>query len=161
MDEKFSKKYFLLKIGVIFLTVLILALWIFNLRNIWSAEREEATPDENQEWQELKVSLDKTLIDIKGQLDSLQNNKEIEKRNADQVLLSDVLKETEKRAAVLASSTTAASVATSSGAVATTTAPEKNKITNCPEYIDCMPTIGAARPCEIPAGCEGITQIAY
>jgi hypothetical protein len=32
---------------------------------------------------------------------------------------------------------------------------------NCPKYIDCMPTIGAAKSCVVPLGCEGITIIAY
>ncbi len=31
----------------------------------------------------------------------------------------------------------------------------------CPEYINCMPTIGEARPCVIPPGCEEKTLIAY
>lgn len=36
---------------------------------------------------------------------------------------------------------------------------------DCPEYIDCMPKIvepgEKATPCQIPVGCEGITEIAY
>jgi len=33
---------------------------------------------------------------------------------------------------------------------------------NCPDYINCMPTIGGpARNCAIPPGCEGITQIVW
>ncbi len=39
------------------------------------------------------------------------------------------------------------------------------KQTTCPEYIDCMPKIvesgEKATPCQIPVGCEGITNIAY
>lgn len=37
---------------------------------------------------------------------------------------------------------------------------EKNK-KNCPEYINCMPQVGAMVNCTIPLGCEDITQIAY
>lgn len=36
------------------------------------------------------------------------------------------------------------------------------KNSNCPEWINCMPTSdGGARSCQVPPGCEGITQIAY
>ncbi len=38
--------------------------------------------------------------------------------------------------------------------------PPKN-LNNCPAYINCMPTIGVARPCVIPPGCEEFTQIVY
>ncbi|MDI3496288.1 MAG: hypothetical protein PWQ35_309 [Patescibacteria group bacterium] len=44
---------------------------------------------------------------------------------------------------------------------ATATSSEEIKKANCPEWINCMPTVGEARPCQIPLGCEGITQIAY
>lgn len=33
---------------------------------------------------------------------------------------------------------------------------------NCPEYINCMPTVGEpARSCAIPPGCEEITQVVW
>ena len=35
------------------------------------------------------------------------------------------------------------------------------KNNNCPAYINCMPTIGEARSCQVPPGCEGVTVIAY
>jgi hypothetical protein len=41
--------------------------------------------------------------------------------------------------------------------------PEKN-ILNCPKWINCMPgpsADGKAKSCNIPKGCESITQIAY
>ncbi|MDD2354072.1 MAG: hypothetical protein PHH52_01325 [Patescibacteria group bacterium] len=43
----------------------------------------------------------------------------------------------------------------------TASSSEEIKRNNCPEWINCMPTVGEARPCQIPPGCEGITQIAY
>jgi hypothetical protein len=161
MDEKIQKKYLLLKVGVISLAILILALWAFNLKNVWLADQKLAPSENNEEWADLKTSLDKTLVNVKSQVDNIQKTKEAAKKTADQALLTGLLEETEKRASAIASSTVATSSATSSNVTATTTPSPVGSTNNCPEYIDCMPTIGATRPCQIPVGCEGITQIAY
>jgi hypothetical protein len=36
-----------------------------------------------------------------------------------------------------------------------------NQSRNCPKYIDCMPGPGRSAACEIPKGCENITEVAY
>lgn len=33
--------------------------------------------------------------------------------------------------------------------------------TKCPEWINCMPSPDRREPCQVPVGCDGITQIAY
>jgi hypothetical protein len=37
----------------------------------------------------------------------------------------------------------------------------KTDISRCPEWINCMPSPGMNNKCEIPKGCEDITQIAW
>ncbi|MFA5754736.1 MAG: hypothetical protein WC905_05355, partial [Patescibacteria group bacterium] len=76
-------------------------------------------------------------------------------------LLGDLIEETEK----IASSSIDLPFLGTSTPSATGTSPLVNppdiKNANCPAYVNCMPTIGESRPCQIPAGCEGITKIAY
>lgn len=167
MAEERQKKIFLLRVIIASATVLIFALWLINLRNV-SRYASENAPDEDEGWAQLRTDLNETLGDIQGQLDKVKADQSAQTKEESEAILSGVLAETGKAAASLATSTAIATstIAATSTVAATGTLPvagpetPKEKI-GCPEYIDCMPTIGAARPCIVPAGCEGITTIAY
>jgi len=165
--ENERKKIILIQIVAAVLALLILALWIFNLKNVWREERRLSVTDDNQSWQNIKADLSKTLTDLKTQLDQLNQNKQAQDQAKNNAFLNNLLEETKKLASTTAATSTATSTltATTTPSDATTTLPAATttavKRQDCPAYIDCMPSIGKAKPCRIPPGCEGITQIAY
>ena len=138
-EEKINKNIFrdkeilIMRIGVIALTVIIILLWTVNQKNVWR----------NNNNSEVEISNDIIKIFQESEPEfeegkEILNNGNIDKRleNDAGKLLEDVMREADKRA-------------TSTGFI------------NCPEWINCMPTIGEARSCVIPLGCEDITKIAY
>lgn len=175
MNDERQKRVFLLRVGVVGLAILILILWIFNLKNVWRAGSEAVRENSSNEWATLKADLDKTLTDAKSQLGQIKKIKEDKGEAAGNTLIADLLKETEKLASSTATAastgtdiingTTTGLITTTSPLMATGTKTAEIKPKNCPEYINCMPTIvetrGEARSCVIPVGCEGITQIVY
>ncbi|MFA5886775.1 MAG: hypothetical protein WC863_03265 [Patescibacteria group bacterium] len=168
MAEKRQVKVMVLKIiGALFIFSLLI-IWCFNLKNLWLANdyREGAAgTSKNQEWANLRNSLSDTLNGVADQLKILEKNRNIEnntvKNNlAGKQLLANLLQETNK----LVPSTTKSNLpplASSSDGIKPASSSLVNKKQNCPTYINCMPTIGFSRPCQIPVGCEGITVIAY
>jgi len=123
MNDERQKKFFLMKMAVAGLAILILALWAFNLKNVWLADKEIAATNNSQEWVDLKENLNKTLVDVKDQLKNVQKTKDDAEQTANQALLADVLKETGQKVSALASSTatTTDNSSTSSPAVTATT----------------------------------------
>ena len=160
MDENQKKKILIVQIVAAILTLLILIVWIINLKNVWKMEKNLAVSDNNQEWADLKNELDQTLASLKSEVEQINQARQKQEDAKNEGLLSNLLTETKK----LASTSSSTVVATSSLATSTpitTSTPAHLKRPGCPEYINCMPTIGEARSCQIPVGCEGITVIAY
>jgi len=161
MEEERQKKIFLMKVGIGFLMVLLITLWVFNLKNVWrgpEASIDNQPVSTSSEWLKIKADLTKTISELSVRLDKIETKKQAAQEIASSSLIQELIKEAERLATSSASSTGA----TSSLEVATSTVVNPSiKNNNCPAYINCMPTIGEARPCQIPAGCEGVTQIAY
>lgn len=112
MESEQQKKIFLIKVGVISLTALILILWIFNLPNVWHDDQKyAATGSQNDEWQQLKTDLDKTLASLNelNQRAASQTNITAIAGNA---MLSDVLTGAKKLASTTAATTTIKAVVT-------------------------------------------------
>ncbi|PKM87726.1 hypothetical protein CVU83_02675 [Candidatus Falkowbacteria bacterium HGW-Falkowbacteria-2] len=166
-----AKKIKLLKIGVWTFSVLLLAVWIISLRFSVGSSAPATNEDVNA-WQTeftetigiIRQGLDEageediassTEITEQGRefIEELKNDVENIKpivTSGDDVASSSadsILDDLERR--LNASSTP---IYTPEVVI-----PKKS----CPEYINCMPTIGEARPCIIPPGCENYTQIAY
>lgn len=148
-----------LLVGVIALAIVFL--WLANLKNVWRPMRETA---DNESWQEIKAIINEPPSE-KFQLPSLPSLEEnqngdnqniddeeqgdgalVEEANAEQrqlqeetdALLEELLEEANRRA-----------IQSRTGVV-------------CPEWVNCMPNFdGQVRPCQIPPGCEGITQVTY
>jgi len=168
MDEDQKKKLTIMRAGVIIVMVLVLGLWFFNLRGSLRESKEKmANSSDNVQWQEMKAQLAQTLEETKASLNEMK--KEAEDNAAKEAannLLDGLAEETGKMASSSNNSAGAAATTTATGTsaiIGTSSAPviSIGAGVDCPAYINCMPTIGAARPCQIPAGCEGITQIAY
>ncbi len=143
MDTEKRKKLFLLWISVLSISLLVLIIWIMNMRQELIKIREESNNNNTEEIEDLKddfssffEKLNKEVNRIKGKVPS---EEELEKdaTNEDQVI---------------------------------STSSEENLVDNdnsvvenndCPAYINCMPMIGETSSCVIPPGCEGITIPVY
>ncbi|MFA5024570.1 MAG: hypothetical protein WC523_06485 [Patescibacteria group bacterium] len=162
MESERQKKLFIVKVGVSALMILIVILWIFNLKNVWRTNQEINNTGTSTNWSQLKNDLDKALVEVNTRLNKIEGDKKAATEAAGASLIKELINKTEQLATSTATSTTAATTATEANATSTEATTSKTiKNNNCPAYINCMPTIGEARPCQIPAGCEGITQIAY
>jgi len=157
MNDEKQKKVFLMKIGVSFFVILLVIVWVLNFKNIWQFKPNDLAPESKGEWTEIKTNIDQALSEINGRLDQIkEEKKEFDAKNLQEQELSeaafiqDLIKETEKFAS-----------STPENSNSTTTLPIIKSNPSCPAFINCMPSIGEARSCQIPAGCEGITQIAY
>jgi len=153
MNDNEKKKIFMMRviIGGIFFVVLIL--WAFNLKNVWQSGRQ-ASPSAS-EWLDLKQELTQTLDEVQVKLNQIKADQAIADKKAGDKLASGILADAARKTA----SSSLADMATSSPNVIASSSPVVSG--GCPEYIDCMPTVGAPKPCVVPPGCEGITLIAY
>ena len=176
MDEKQKEKTLFIKIIVGGLALVILVLWIFNLKNVWRTDKELAAANDNKQWVNLKNDLDKTLTDVKKQLNQIDKSKKDQAaqehlfsgpppflRRLEESLAKKIREEealAKKNATSSVANATSSPISTSSP-IASTSPIVQDKIKNCPAYINCMPMLDMERPCNIPVGCEGITTIAY
>ncbi len=136
---------------VITLAILIFAFWAYNLQNVW-----QSNSGSNVNLNVVKEEINESLNELE---DKLEENSRL-KDDASE-MLNELIEEAQKSATSSEESlpATPESATTTPDFPATTTAPNINN--NCPEWINCMPSIGEPRSCQIPVGCEGITQIAY
>ncbi|HBA36553.1 TPA: hypothetical protein DCZ15_01610 [Candidatus Falkowbacteria bacterium] len=141
MADDHQKKNLLMWVVVIGLTVLILAVWFFNLKNIWRANTGAIVDVDDSEWQKFKMEWRQATEGIGENLETFQPES------------TSTPLEMEREEAIPISESPADTIILE---------PSKPAPTNCPEYINCMPTVGTEpRPCNIPPGCEDITVIAY
>ncbi len=140
-----SKKKQMLWPLVIILAALIFAFWAYNLKNVWPSSSNKDV-DLGIVKEEINASL--------GELEKkLEENSQL-KDDAGE-MLNELIEEVEESA----SSSEEIMLPVTPEMPEMPIAPDIN--TNCPEWINCMPSIGEPRPCQIPVGCEEITQIAY
>ena len=159
MNESEKKKIFIMRVVVGSVAFIILILWAFNLKNVWQDARRDKKS--SAEWANLKNDLEKALDEAKDKMDKIEADREAAAKKTGDQFLSGLMEEAAKNAsssAALATSSPLQATSTPGSAPASSTPKD---MANCPPYIDCMPTIGAAKPCVIPPGCEGITIIAY
>lgn len=158
MEDERRKKILMMRIGVITIIAIIFFLWAYNLKNIWRPiiSDNSGANSGNSELSKFKSDINNQMTEINRRLSAISQSKQEAKNQAGEELLNNLLRETDK-----ISTSTSTSTATSTATSTSTSTSPGLKNTGCPAYINCMPTIGAARPCKIPAGCEGITVIAY
>jgi cell division protein FtsB len=164
-EEERRKKLVLVKILVASLAVVIFLFWFLNLKNVLKMNNlQSKESSEAAKWAELKQEIGNSLNDVTKKLDDQEQQAQL-KENVNGIL-NGVMEEAGKAASSSEATSSEADLNASSTIITdpgtASSSPESpNKNVNCPSYIDCMPTIGEAKPCQIPAGCEGITQIAY
>lgn len=163
MKANDKKNKFMIRTAVGIVIFIILILWAVNLKNVWEYNQEQDTPSSAQ-WVSLKSNLEKSLDEAKNRLDQIKDNKAEQEKQAGANFLTGLLKNVDNRASSSAAiATSSAMTATSSNeisAVGPSSATSSDSL-NCPAYIDCMPSVGDAKDCTVPAGCEDITLIAY
>lgn len=139
MEENKGRKKIIMKIGVISIMVLIFIFWTFNLKNIFNNQSSE-TGGNKEELQAIQTELNKAVDKMSAGLDKIKATDE-RLKEASSSLVDELI---DKPADMVISSSSV-----------------PDSVSNCPAYINCMPTTGEVRDCQIPVGCEGITQIAY
>lgn len=155
MEER-AKKIFLMKVGIVALMTLIFIFWLLNIKNVFKVNQVNQV-ENDLKWGEVRDELGETLDQLGDNFQKINETNENLKA-ASSSLVNEIIKEADK---IASSSTASSSIPVKSETVSEEGVPEKPNSANCPEYINCMPTIGEMRPCIIPVGCEGITQIAY
>ncbi len=176
-EKERNKRILFMKIGVVFFTILILSIWVFNLKNVWRDNNQTPSSHNQASWSNLKVNWDKTITSIQQQLNKNQQAKNLQKASSTKFLVnllnntrtysssSSVIKTTATVPVVSTSVSIPTPIPVSSNTprfISTTSSPLISNSRNCPQYINCMPTIDEpAHSCQIPAGCENITTLVY
>lgn len=159
-----AKKRLLLKVGVGIFSALIIGFWLLSLRlTADSKMAAEANNSEMDAWQE---EFGRTINAMRSGLETETETASTTKTGKE--FLSEMAENLEESEAATA---TGSKIMATNTVVSATITPEQmiKRLEDrlpaansaCPEFIDCMPTIGEAKPCVIPPGCENITQIAY
>jgi len=148
-----------LKIIVAALAVFFFLLWLVNLKNVWQLSGDgAAASDSGLTWLNLRNDLERTMASARGQLNELKNQREAQEQDGRNFLLG-LLDSARQKIDVATSSPVATATPIIATPVASSSPTVRNN--NCPQWIDCMPGPDRRGPCQVPAGCEGITQIAY
>lgn len=145
-----KEKALLLKILVLSFTVLIFFAWIFNLQSRLKNIEDLTLVPKNDEFSEIKDNLDQVVEDLNTKLKDEKDTfgqvvEDIKEDNLNQDLDQELGLEEENLPPLVEEEPLS-----------------KPNPNNCPEYINCMPTVGGeARSCAIPSGCEEITQVVW
>ncbi len=134
-----ERKNLILIVAVATSALIIFFLWIFVLRISWRSQDSSdinIANDFKKILNEPVPELD-NIFDFEEENINIENDKDIRLKEEASDLIENIIKEADKRV-------------------------PKPKAENCPEWINCMPRIGTeTTPCEIPLGCEDVTQIVY
>jgi transketolase len=161
-DEE--KKRFIMKVGVIVFSFIILALWVFSLSFSFNSKKNSTT-EIASDWRE---ELQETIDTARQNFNITPTENTEEKKFLDD-MLEDINNKEQEEVLIINPADIEKSTSTASSTESQKFLKElENKLPikdtrtlNCPAYINCMPTIGVSRPCVIPSGCEDITQIVY
>jgi len=156
IDTQNAKKKMIIKVGVSIISFLLLAIWLMSVNY---SVKENVKPDPSEDSEAWKQEMNKMIDEVEEKFSNI--NTEISSSTPTSTPTSTPAGTEGEEKSSLEDSATSTEV--NNGNITTTSTPEKivNDYAGCPEYINCMPTIGEARPCVIPPGCENFTQIAY
>lgn len=156
-----AKKLLILKVGVLIFAVALISFWSLNLSSAFSERGQRS--GQKSAWQE---DLNNTISAITASTTTARNSAE------EKAFLAEMVNTLTDRE--IATASIAVPTATTAMPHETVTLTPEQLLKNleqrlpltsasssCPEFIDCMPSVGEAKPCVIPTGCENITQIAY
>lgn len=157
MEDNKNNQGLFVKLGIAVIVVILLVVWVTNLKNVWQDAALKSAATDNVEWGDFREELDRSFSNVKEILEKKEAASSSEELiplaapvidNRDEQILDDLLRKTVE----LATSTA-------------TSVPPVRVDKNCPAWINCMPMIGgpgySSGGCSIPPGCEGITEIVY
>ncbi len=145
--EQNDQRVLWIKIGVISLLTVILFLWLANLRGVFES-RNNST---DKTWEKISSDMNKSFQEAESRFSDVSSS-------SDSAFVKDLLDKASSTVTNNNSANKTIKQELSDLIKIGTTTPKR---INCPPYINCMPSIGEAKPCIIPAGCEDVTQIAY
>ncbi len=170
-NEADSKdKKLLLWSAVSFFLVLIVFLWLLNISSILKSKTINEEQVDNFQWEEISNTLKHTWSDFKDNLSNagqeldqeFKKNPNIFDNNStstEELATTTVdVDEFEKMKAELRG----LEERLQEEKIEEENNLDKNNLNNCPEWVNCMPTVGGKNlDCSIPPGCEGITEKVY
>ncbi|HZJ41732.1 MAG TPA: hypothetical protein VFD51_01825 [Patescibacteria group bacterium] len=128
-----DKEIVIMRVAVFIIALAIIILWVTNQKNVWRNNNSNDV-DLSNDIKKIFQEPEPGFEEGKEILTDDNVGKRLEQDAGK--LLEDIMNEANKKAT-------------------------STELINCPEWINCMPTIGEARPCTVLPGCEGITKIAY
>ncbi|NCO00006.1 hypothetical protein GW920_02675 [Candidatus Falkowbacteria bacterium] len=163
------KKLLLMKISVSVLALGLFLLWSFNLKNIWNLSSQTAkNSNDTSAWEVLRNDVSRTMAMARGQFNQISDTQEEASANQGQDFLLDVLATARQTVASTTGTTSIEIIPVIISPPIVNIPPPATPIKNinCPDWINCMPTVVGTNDnmssiCQVPVGCEGITQIAY
>lgn len=190
MENEQAKKNFLIKVGVISAMFLIVIFWLLNAKNIFVFNvLEEPEENEISKLDNIKDDLLKKINKIEEDLAKIKENENF-KRDSDEDFLRSVMAGVDKSSSSSAAHEESENTpnietnlnnnviidespvlwpmprvypdsSSSPGSNPDTGRPGQVTNNSCPAYVNCMPTTDRTPSCQIPSGCEGITQLVY
>ncbi len=154
-------KILIMRLSVVGLAIIIFVFWLINIPNVWLGNQKNAQTDASL--QELKANLNSFLNQSEEKVNKIEEEQKQQERQQlikdSDNLIQNLITETNKKSdySIPAPIDNIDNDAESNQASLI----DNNKNINCPEWINCMPSIGEVRNCQIPVGCEDFTQIAY
>lgn len=161
MKDQEAKKSLFIKIGVSVFIIFIFILWSASLKNVFKYYDQE----DSLSFSQISSNLDESIKEAKEKAEEINSqNKNISSSSQD--FVNDLIKKTEELTS--SSSDKLINPPVSSSTIILEEIKDEiirlhdNKdASNCPQYINCMPTVGQINSCSVPSGCEKITQIVY
>lgn len=149
MEAENRKKLFLLWVLVLSVALFVLLVWVFNMKSELQRIQEEASLRETEEIDNLKQDVSDFFDKVNSEAKKIETiaENEIEKNKKTALPENENINQPVKEESSLPEEES-------------NVLPTQNN-SNCPPYINCMPTIGEARPCVISPNCEGITVPVY
>jgi len=152
-----TSKQIILKIILISLAVFVGALWLANLKNSLIGSEEPSGLTTESITQTLENNLDENA-------NLINSSAEVEKVFVNQLMVeaNNIKPQPDVEASVPEEPVENSLSEPDESVDSEPTKPINPNQTNCPAYVNCMPTFGEpARPCVIPPGCEGVTEKVY
>ena len=152
-----TNKQTILKIILISLAVFVGVLWLANLKNslISKGEPSSLTTESITQTLENNLNENANLINASTEMEKVFVNQLMVEAN-------NIKPQPDTEAPVLEEPIENYLSEPDESADSELTKPINPNQTNCPAYVNCMPTFGEpARPCVIPPGCEGVTEKVY
>ena len=152
-----TSKQIILKIILISLAVFVGALWLANLKNSLIGSEEPSGLTTESITQTLENNLDENA-------NLINSSAEVEKVFVNQLMVeaNNIKPQPDVEASVPEEPVENSLSEPDESVDSEPTKPINPNQTNCPAYVNCMPTFGEpAHPCVIPPGCEGVTEKVY